>query len=979
MRPVSAVWKAGLCGRTSDSPLHITRHLVSCPGEHLQGSFFVGRERETRGKTQRYTLKTKTSPQKKVLSLVLCVAMMLSVMVMSTGAAFTDQDEIQNAEAVDMTSALGIIDGYEDGSFQPAENIERGEAAKMISAMLNGGRDSVQETTESSYNDVLGSVDAWANKYIEYCTARGIVSGVGGDRFAPASNVTGTQLAKMLLVSLGYDSVKEGYQDNAMWSVNVNTDAVAAGLYAGIETIDMSAPLSRDNAAQMIWNALQAETVRYSLAGQAVKTGDTLLQDAFGSEYGVDTGVMAQVYYNNGSKAEYTYSIVDVNVDRTDIFNVIGGDLPMNAETYNSTTDYSDLFAMNVSVLYKGDEALCIRVNEGSVVVEDVWGNMDGLYDNNNSFTVNGVTYRLDNVVGDKGVLNLFDVVIPFNGFDDYYKLIQFWRDGIINPDQMDQYSFRGIDLDGDNAVDLIVFYPYTVLKTDLVKTDTFRVNQLQESDAYLTATRTGAQDAELFGALYKDANQVVERAEVVVNGTIATDGYVMAVPATFTATGMDTYTVLTPQSATVTNAADKDSMITLGSTEYNGSMLEPLDTFKQISVGKDYSYIEVNGYLFIMDGTGIVPAASNYVVATEVAANTASTNVYGTYETTLLFTDGTTKTVNAKVLDDTHNFYNNPAEKAYVGSMYTYTNDSAGNYLLTRVAPGNAEDTTSVFDYQDVYTSAAGAPKYGATLDTNAANQGAAGFGISSNDTPFLTSNGTNGTTPTTANQEWTIADDAVIFAFVERSAAVTTNVDVRADEYCVISGADLKDLTAADVDWAFIGANTTSQNAPIVEMAYVRLTAHPLDTTMYAYVDSATNRTLGDGHYVFVNVLTDATGNVSELKTPSYLDQQEAMLQSIYNGLENDADSIVQVILNKDGNLVGFNGLARGVINNGTVTVYDKGENISIDGTQYTINSDTVVINAGDASESLQVGETVSYAVNADGKTLDLIVYNN
>ena len=905
--------------------------------------------------------------------------MMLSVMVMGAGAAFTDQDKIVNEEAVDMISALGIVDGYEDDSFQPEKNIERGEAAKMIAVMLNGGKDAIQDATGSSFNDVLGSADAWANKYIEYGVAEGILAGVGGDRFAPASNVTGTQLAKMLLVSLGYDADKEGYLDDTYWAVNVNTDASSAGLFAGLDSMDVSVVLTRDNAAQMIWNALQAETVRYSLAGQAVKTGDTLLQDAFGSEYGVDTGVMAQVYYNNGSKAEYTYSIVDVNVDRTDIFNVIGGDLPMNAETYNSTTDYSDLFAMNVSVLYKGDEALCIRVNEGSVVVEDVWGNMDGLYDNNNSFTVNGVTYRLDNVVGDKGVLNLFDVVIPFNGFDDYYKLIQFWRDGIINPDQMDQYSFRGIDLDGDNAVDLIVFYPYTVLKTDLVKTDTFRVNQLQESDAYLTATRTGAQDAELFGALYKDANRVVERAEVVVNGTIATDGYVMAVPATFTATGMDTYTVLTPQSATVTNAADKDSMITLGSTEYNGSMLEPLDTFKQISVGKDYSYIEVNGYLFIMDGTGIVPAASNYVVATEVAANTASTNVYGTYETTLLFTDGTTKTVNAKVLDDTHNFYNNPAEKAYVGSMYTYTNDSAGNYLLTRVAPGNAEDTTSVFDYQDVYTSAAGAPKYGATLDTNAANQGAAGFGISSNDTPFLTSNGTNGTTPTTANQEWTIADDAVIFAFVERSAAVTTNVDVRANEYCVISGADLKDLTAADVDWAFIGANTTSQNAPIVEMAYVRLTAHPLDTTMYAYVSSATNRTLGDGHYVYVNVLTDATGEVTVLKTPEYLDQQEAMLRAIYNGLENDADSIVQVILNKDGNLVGFNGLVTEVTNNGTVTVYDKGENISINGTQYTINSDTVVINAGDASESLQVGETVSYAVNADGKTLDLIVYNN
>ena len=48
---------------------------------------------------------------KKVLSLVLCVAMLLSVMVMGTGAAFTDQDEIQNAEAVDMTSAWASSTG----------------------------------------------------------------------------------------------------------------------------------------------------------------------------------------------------------------------------------------------------------------------------------------------------------------------------------------------------------------------------------------------------------------------------------------------------------------------------------------------------------------------------------------------------------------------------------------------------------------------------------------------------------------------------------------------------------------------------------------------------------------------------------------------------------------------------------------------------------------------------------------------------
>ena len=39
-------------------------------------------------------------PQKKVLSLVLCVAVMLSVMVMGAGAAFSDQDKLGSGQDV---------------------------------------------------------------------------------------------------------------------------------------------------------------------------------------------------------------------------------------------------------------------------------------------------------------------------------------------------------------------------------------------------------------------------------------------------------------------------------------------------------------------------------------------------------------------------------------------------------------------------------------------------------------------------------------------------------------------------------------------------------------------------------------------------------------------------------------------------------------------------------------------------------------
>ena len=678
--------------------------IAGNPGVFLAVS--VGTQWETRGKNAWQGLGTKGFAQKKVLSLVLCVAMLLSVMVMGTGAAFTDQDEIQNAEAVDMTSALGIIDGYEDGSFQPAENIERGEAAKMISAMLNGGRDSVQETTESSYNDVLGSVDAWANKYIEYCTARGIVSGVGGDRFAPASNVTGTQLAKMLLVSLGYDSVKEGYQDNAMWSVNVNTDAVAAGLYAGIETIDMSAPLSRDNAAQMIWNALQANTVTYltDSTGAIEFQSTTLLDKVYGAR--VDTGIMESIRYNQDTK-NYTYKIQPVDSSAAD-----NG----NAYTVESTTDYSDLFAMNVTVLHKGDSAMMIRVNEGGTVVEGVVGDISGLRnDHFNTIVVDGAKYTLDNTAKDWD--NFWSIACGYNQYDEQ----GFW--GIPGAGArhtiFDQYSFRAIDQDGGGDIDVIVLYPYVVLKTDRTLTESFRTNVIETNDASMVVDNDNAVWAQDRGLMFDlgihfsniNANNatgsnIVEYDDVIVNGTVAEEGYVMATPAQYTATQNDTYTVLDIQSGVANSLNTKDRMITLGDTEYNGTLLDWVNPVSSISLGETYAFVEVNGYLFIVDGNSIAPVTSEYVLVTKTAANPHG--VDKVWETNILKTDGTTDTVDVYVsMNDKH-------VGPEVGSLYTYRVNLDGDYELIAVPEGTftANSEVTNFDIQQAY-------KDGATLNS--------------------------------------------------------------------------------------------------------------------------------------------------------------------------------------------------------------------------------------------------------------------
>ena len=295
--------------------------------------------------------------------------MMLSVMVVGAGAAFSDQSKIKNTEAVDACTALNIIGGYPDGSFKPEGNITRAEVTKMICVALNGGKEPNLATNATpTFSDVRTNANsAWAEKYIESCASQGIVSGVGAGKFAPAGNVTGTQLAKMLLVALGYKSENEGFTGNA-WATNVNTIASAKGLYEGLEKLDVSAALTRDSAARMIWNALQAYEVEYKtslIAGPDGKlatqitvqdkvvgsTNDkiTLLRDKY--DAWVNVGTLVGV-----SKKNITISMSPTDQAGNDLIKVnANGVYPDDAQVEFSKldTDYSALLGQKVKVIFK--------------------------------------------------------------------------------------------------------------------------------------------------------------------------------------------------------------------------------------------------------------------------------------------------------------------------------------------------------------------------------------------------------------------------------------------------------------------------------------------------------------------------------------------------------------------------------------------------------------------------------------------------
>ena len=199
---------------------------------------------------------------KKFLSLVLALVMTMSLVTVSAGAKdFTDDGDITYDEAVAVMSAVGVIDGYTDGSFQPTTNLTRGAAAKIICNLILGPTTaSALGADTAPYSDV--PVTNTFAGYIAYCQKEGIISGYADGTFRPSAPLTGYAFMKMLLGALGYDSAKEGYT-GANWSVNVAKQAIAIGLDDGNDEFVGQASVNREEAMLYAFNTMQATMVEY--------------------------------------------------------------------------------------------------------------------------------------------------------------------------------------------------------------------------------------------------------------------------------------------------------------------------------------------------------------------------------------------------------------------------------------------------------------------------------------------------------------------------------------------------------------------------------------------------------------------------------------------------------------------------------------------------------------------------------------------
>ena len=594
---------------------------------------------------------------------MLCVAVMLSVMVMGAGAAFSDQDKIKNTEAVDACVALNIIGGYEDGSYHPERNIKRSEITKMICVALNGGKEpNVSTNTTPTFSDVRGTSAAWAEGYIESCVAQGIISGVGGGRFSPNGNVTGTQLAKMLLVSLGYNANTEEFVGNA-WATNVNVRASQKGLYEGLESMDTSAAITRDNAAQMVWNAMNAYEVEYKTAivtGEDGKletivtvqdkvVGDnddkiTLLEDKYDAK--AITGTLTKVKQDNGKS---TYNITIENAK-------------YNGGTYNGGTvsytdvskDYSDLLYQNVRVLVKPDK------NGKDAVVYGVYATgkntvQTGLLAD---LKMDGTKAKLDGTKYD--LANTNTVYVDGVKQSDNIKT---WltTNGEGNATYGKGSEVELLAVDGTSDYSILKVTTFEVKEITYVGSDYVTAGTKYSDDDYVISDGLKKGDYALIskGSNYADSKGRIEKATVVEGKVTSTKGSdEVMIDGTW-------YTMNTGVTAPKLNASAK--------------------------------LVLVNGYVYAVDT--VTAGSSDVALVVEVGNSNTVGSKY--YQARLILADGTDKVVNIEKNDGNDQALDSKNFAGYSNKLAAY-DVSKDVYTLTFIT--TASDQKDMAGYENFY-----------------------------------------------------------------------------------------------------------------------------------------------------------------------------------------------------------------------------------------------------------------------------------
>ena len=605
---------------------------MACKGRHTPLGFKIQKE-----EIQMRNLK-------RALSLALAAIMLIGMMVVSASAAgfddFSDKDEIVNKDAVSMLTTLGVINGKEDGSyFDPTGNVTRAEMAKMIATVLNQGADvdGLYVGMNTGLTDVKGH---WAESYINYCYSLGIIAGRGNGKFDPAATVTGNEAAKMLLVAAGYDAQLEGLT-GADWAIKTASLASTLGIFDNL-SVATSDPLTRDNAALLIYNALDIEMIQKYENGYAIAFEDhrTLLSTKYGvyKVEGVVTGnewAQLEDTDSEDSLATGKTKMDHVKVYKSTTSNTVVGEYEeeKNPVIFNVSTPV-DMLGQTVTMYVRkttvlaNSEVLGVYVNGNNNVVKTTADTQDTMKD-----FLKGTGLSTDKDTAyyvNYGVMDSEADATKALGFDA--KTGRFTNvNGKTNAYGVEMTA---IDNDGDGIVEYVLYLQETLTQV------------IAKSDSKETTT---------LNAFNK--NKAIDNENIVTDANLS-EGDLVLVASYGGKYHVSTPNVVTGQMESYSSSKTKEQTITVGGTEYHPSYIlfaaDAADNTYEFNVldcgTKDGVDFDID-YDFILDSNDNVIAyrpsskgVGDYALILDSGYDPGRTNSNPTGEVKVLLADGTEK-----------------------------------------------------------------------------------------------------------------------------------------------------------------------------------------------------------------------------------------------------------------------------------------------------------------------------------------------
>lgn len=631
---------------------------------------------------------------KKVLALGLALVMILGMFTIASAAEtkktaqeFPDWASVENKDAVSLMVDLGVINGMDDGTYSPEKNIDRASWAKMVFFVLTGENDA--KIYASDYPALKDIANTWAQGYIEYLYSIECISGDTDGNYNPGNPISVVAAAKTMLTGLGYNSKIEGYENDANWATNIMNRAKSVGLLKGI-SLKQNDNITRDAAAQMVYNALSAktQTAKYTLnfmTGERVPSGEYTEGETLGEKAFDIVKVTATVDSVDNKGVATLTGVKDADKNSVSPKGDVKASLKDMGKTVTLWTksDYSEYVSTSVAsgamtaVKVDTDGVVWAKALKADPSADDKKDDdFAGEPDTNVNYYKNGVTSSQSYVPKTGDVVEYYDT--DDNGKIDVVHVYAYTV-AKLNADPASK-----TDKDGNTTVDLKITGLGNKIPVDQITGDW---SSLKEGDIVLYYA----------SAATNDALVTIEKAEKV--------------------------------SGKVSRVSGDQKKLTINSTNYTASMIVGADnaTTGIFSGWEDYKneydfYLDKNGSIAIADQI-TDEATSDVALVLESAWVNAQGGIGGAKgyaQANLLFTDGTTQIVKVVELDGEKD---NDLKNAMDGdamltggetAVFVEASEDDGEWTLTTIADDKVDDIAadSVVEAKITYTT-------GMTADT--------------------------------------------------------------------------------------------------------------------------------------------------------------------------------------------------------------------------------------------------------------------